>query len=84
MIEFILGCSLFSCIMSTMLFVFYITDETRGQNKLAALTMELKRTKRELSSERSKRIKAENDAAYYHDRYYIPELDPRTPEFNNF
>lgn len=82
--EIILACSLISCIMSTMLFIFYVTDDIRRENKFAALTMELKRTKSELSSERSKRIKAENDAAYYHDRYYIPELDPRAPEFNNF
>ena len=82
--EIILACSLISGIMSTTLFIFYVTDDIRRENKFAALTMELKRTKRELSSERSKRIKAESDAAYYHDRYYIPELDPRTPEFNNF
>lgn len=84
MLQAIFGCALFSALMAGLHFIFYITDQTRLENKIASITMELKRTKRELSEERGKRIKAENDAAYYHDRYFVPELDPRTPDFFNF
>lgn len=84
MLQIIFACALFSSFMSALHFIFYITDCTRNENKIACLTMELKKTRHELSLERAKRIKAENDAAYYHDRYFIPELDPRTPDYNNF
>ncbi len=84
MLQTIFVCSIVSAIFSAVSFIFVVNNDTTNQQKIIRLSLELKRTKSELSSERSKRIKAESDAAYYHDHYYIPELDPTTPDFNNF
>ena len=83
MLQIIFVCALFSSIITALHFIFYLTDQMRLENKIARLMVELKKTRSELSEERAKRIKAEGDAAYYHD-HYIPELDPNTPDFLNF
>lgn len=84
MLQITFACALFSSIIVALHFILYLTDQMRLEDKIAQITSELKNTRRELSEERAKRIKAESDAAYYHDHYYIPELDPRTPDFLNF
>lgn len=83
MIGYVFAFSLCSLIISAVHFIFFVSDCTKNENKMAALIVELKRTKKDLTSERSKRIKAESDAAYYHDHYYIPEAT-NTPEYFNF
>lgn len=81
MIPVILVCSIVSAILNAVLFIKVFTDDAAREGRAAAAAYEIKRLKGELTAEKRRRIRAENDAAYY-DRF-ISTLDLNAPEFPN-
>ena len=78
-VEFLLvatfAMSMLSMCFSVMTYWHIMTSNSNNDRRIMRMTRELTDLKRDLSCERSKRIKAESDAAFYSDQLYGDNMD---------
>ena len=78
-VEFLLvtifAMSMLSMCFSVMTYWHIMTSNSNNDRRIMRMTRELTDLKRDLSKERSKRIKAESDAVFYSDQLYGDNVD---------
>lgn len=77
MIETIFVCSIVSAVFTSCVFIYTLSDPSDKKNttKIIELSKENQKLRSKLSEERSKRIEAETNAAFFQDHFYEDTKD---------
>lgn len=77
MIETIFVCSIVSAVFTSCVFIYTLSDCSDRKNtaKIIELSKENQNLRSKLSKERSKRIEAETNAAFFQDHFYEDTKD---------
>lgn len=77
MIETIFVCSIVSAVFTSCMFIYTLSgcSDSKNTDKIIKLSKENQNLRSKLSEERSKRIEAEANAAFFQDRFYEDTKD---------